>query len=312
MSPIGFRVDDAAKHDPRGKLMPAGLGPTDLVLCSGTLPRGTTFLDRLRVASAAGFQGISLWGRDYRAARSEGHGDADLRSMVDDHGLAVAELDPAWWWTPGGRDIHIPPEADPVDIFRYDEAELMRIADLFGARSINAADVLGGSWSIEQGAAGFADLCDRAAEHGLLVHLEWLAWSKVPDLDTALEIVALADRWNGGINVDTWHCARTATTTAQLRLVPGERVMAVQINDGPVVAEDNLVDATLHHRLLPGQGELDLVGYLGALKETGTRAPIGVEVFSDDLHALGPDAAARLAADATRLLLEDVDRGTTV
>ncbi len=187
--------------------MSTSLGPADLVLCSGTLPRDTPFTDRLRVASEAGFRGISLWGRDYGAARRQGHSDADLRSMVDDSGLAVAELDPAWWWTPGPRDVHIPPAADPVDIFRYDEDELMRIAELLGARSINAADVLGGRWSIGEAAVGFADLCDRAAEHGLLVHLEWLAWSKVPDLETALEIVDVADRPNGGLNIDTWHCA---------------------------------------------------------------------------------------------------------
>ncbi len=229
--------------------------------------------------------------------------------MVDDHGLAVAELDPAWWWTPGARKIHIPPEADPVDVFRYDENELLRIGEVFGARSINAADVLGGNWSLEEGAAGFADLCDRAASHGLLVHLEWLAWSKVPDLATALEIVHLADRPNGGLMLDVWHCARTGTTTAQLRALPGQQILAIQVDDGPAVAEENLVDATLHHRRLPGDGDFDLVGYLGALNDTGSRAPIGVEVFSDELHALGPDAAASLAADAMRRLLHEVDSG---
>ncbi len=287
--------------------MAAALGPTDLVLCSGTLPRGAAFLDRLKAASGAGFRGISLWGRDYRTARDEGYSDGDLRSMVDDHGLAVAELDPAWWWTPGARDVHIPPEVDPVDVFRYGEDELLRIAELFGARSINAADVLGGAWSRDEGAAGFAALCDRAADHGLLVHLEWLAWSKVPDLETALEIVRLADRPNGGLNVDMWHCARTGTTPAQLRAVPGALVLAVQIDDGPAVAEDDLVEATLHHRRLPGEGEFDLVGYLGAVRDAGCRAPMGVEVFSDDLHALGCDEAARRAADATRQLLDVVD-----
>lgn len=282
------------------------LGPTDLVLCSGTLPRDCPFLDRLVAASDAGFRGISLWGRDYRAARLEGRSDADLRSMVDDHGLVVAELDPAWWWTPGASDVRIPPEADPVDVFRYDESELLRIAELFGARSLNAADVLGGRWGVEEAAAGFAQLCDRAADHGLLVHLEWLAWSKVPDLGTALEIVLLADRANGGLNIDTWHCARTGTTAAQLRALPGDRILAIQIDDGPAQAEDDLLDATLHHRLLPGQGDLDLVGYLRALGPTGSPAPIGVEVFSDELHALGPATAARRAADATRQLLADV------
>jgi sugar phosphate isomerase/epimerase len=290
--------------------MAAVLGPADLVLCSGTLPRATPFLDRLRAASAAGFAGISLWGRDYGAARDEGHSDADLRSMVDDHGLAVAELDPAWWWTPGARDVHIPPAADPVDIFRYDEDALMRIGELFGARSINAADVLGGHWSVEEGAEGFAALCDRAASHGLLVHLEWLAWSKVPDLEVALEIVRLADRPNGGLNIDLWHCARTGATATQVGAVPGQRILAIQVDDGPAAAEENLVDATLHHRLLPGDGELDVLGYLQALRATGSPAPIGVEVFSDALHALGPDAAASLAADAVRRLLDEVDAET--
>jgi sugar phosphate isomerase/epimerase len=276
------------------------------VLCSGTLPRHTPFLDRLQAASGAGFSGISLWGRDYGEARNEGYRDADLQSMVDDHGLAVAELDPAWWWTPGAQDVHIPPELDPVDIFRFGVDEIMRIAELFGARSINAVDVLGGDWTHEEGAAGFADLCDRAAEHGLLVHLEWLAWSKVPDLVTALEIVTLADRPNGGLNIDTWHCARTGTTTAQLRAVPADRLLAIQIDDGPAVAEDDLVDATLHHRRLPGEGDFDLIGYLRALNDAGSAAPLGVEVFSDELHSLGAAEAARRAGDAARRLLDAI------
>jgi sugar phosphate isomerase/epimerase len=290
--------------------MPTALGPADLVLCSGTLPRGTPFLERLQAASAAGFKGISLWGRDYRAARQAGYDDAELRAMVDDHGLEVAELDPAWWWTPGARDVHIPPDLDPVDVFRYDEDEFMRIGELFGARSINAVDVLGGDWSGEAAAAGFAALCDRAADHGLLVHLEWLAWSKIPDLETALEIVRLADRPNGGLNIDTWHCARTGTTADQLRRLPGPVVLAIQLDDGPATAEGDLIDATLHHRRLPGEGDFDLSGYLGALAATGSRAPLGVEVFSDELHSLGAQAAAGLAAEATRRLLEKTEGGT--
>ena len=197
------------------------LAPGDLVLCSGTLPRHTPFRERLEAAVAGGYAAISLWGRDYRAARDEGYTDSDLVALVSASGLAVAEVDPAWWWTPGATAFTIPPELDPVDVFRYDEAELFRIGELFGARSLNVADVLGGSWSVEEGAAAFAGLCDRAKEHGLLVHLEWLAWSKIPDLSTAAEIVRLADRPNGGLNVDMWHCARTRTTADQLPGYPG-------------------------------------------------------------------------------------------
>ena len=279
------------------------LGPDDLVLCSGTLPRQTPFRRRLEAAVAGGYAGLSLWGRDYEAARAEGYGDADLVSMLDDHGLVVAELDPVWWWTPGAASFSIPAALDPVDVFRFGESELLRIAEVVGARSLNAADVLGGTWTIEEAAVAFGALCDRAGARGLLVHLEWLAWSRVPDLATAWEIVRLADRRNGGLNVDTWHCARSGTTVEQLQLLPGDRVLAVQLDDGPADPEDDLVEATLHRRLLPGAGAFDLPGYLGALRAIGTTAPVGVEVFSDDLHGLGPVEAARAAAVAARHVL---------
>jgi sugar phosphate isomerase/epimerase len=282
------------------------LGPDDLVLCSGTIPRDAPFRLRLEAAVAGGYNAVSLWGRDYRSARAEGHSDADVVALIAGHGLVVAELDPAWWWTPGAAGFTIPDELDPVEIFRYDETELFRIAELVGARSLNAVDVLGGQWSVEDGALAYAALCDRAAEHGLVVHLEWLAWSRIPDLGTAWEIVRLADRPNGGLNVDTWHCARTGTTPRELLTIPGNRVLAIQVDDGPAVPEDDLVNATLHQRMVPGEGAFDLVGYLHALRTIGAVAPIGVEVFSDELHALGPMESARRVGEATRRILSEV------
>ncbi len=283
------------------------IGPGDLVLCSGTVGRDTTFRERVEAAAAAGYAAISLWGRDYAAARNEGLSDADMVALLEHHGLVVAELDPVWWWTPGAGAFSISPELDPIDVFRFGERELFEIAEALGARSLNAADVLGGDWGIDDAAASFAGLCDRAAEIGLLVHLEWLAWSRVPDLPTALEIVTRADRPNGGLNVDMWHCARAGTSADDLLQVPGSRVLAVQVDDGPAEAEENLIEATLHERLLPGEGAFDLVGYLGALRSIGAEAPIGIEVFSDDLHARGPSEAARAAAAATRALLQRVE-----
>ena len=262
----------------------------------------------MEAAASAGFRAVSLWGRDYAGARQEGYSDSDLVALLDDHGLAVAELDPAWWWTPGAATFSIPPELDPVDVFRFGESDLFGIGEALGARSVNAADVVGGDWSVDDAAASFAGLCDRAAEFGLLVHLEWLAWSRIPDLTTALAVVTLADRPNGGLNIDTWHCARTGTKPADLLAIPGERVLAVQLDDGPADPERNLVEATLHQRLLPGDGAFDLYGYLNALRQIGADAPIGVEVFSDELHALGAREAAVRAAEATRRLLGSVEQ----
>jgi sugar phosphate isomerase/epimerase len=277
------------------------MGPDDLVLCSGTLRRGITFAERLSAASGAGFAGVSLWGRDYAAARAEGLRDADLRAMLAHHGLVVAELDPAWWWLPGASDVHLPPDLDSEEVFRFGEPELFGMADALGARSVNAVDVFGGSWDVDAAAEAFAGLCVRAAEHDLLVQLEWLPWSRIPDLSTALRIVESADRPNGGLNVDAWHLVRSGVGADELGQVPGRLILGVQLDDGPLQPESDLVEATLHRRQLPGEGAFDLGGIVQALWHTGTTAPLGVEVFSDELHA-------RPAAEAARTTLAVLER----
>jgi len=284
---------------------PMSLGPDDLVLCSGTLPRDTTFVDRVEAASAGGFAAISMWGRDYWAARREGHSDADLRARLADHGLAVAELDPAWWWTPVAFDVESLASIDDMELFRYGENEMFEIADAIGARSVNAVDVLGGRWSIDAAAEALAGFCDRAREHDLLVQVEFLPWSRIADVNAAWEIVRRADRPNAGIAVDTWHWFRGVPDEAALRSIPGGRIIGIQLADAPAAPEADLMTAALHDRLVPGDGALDLVSVVSALRDAGAVAPIGVEVFSDALHALGPRAAARIAGDAARRLLAE-------
>lgn len=105
--------------------------------------------------------------------------------------------------------------------------------------------------------------------------------------------------------VDTWHLARTARGDELLRAVPGGRIHAVQISDSPAVAapEPDYMEATLGRRLVPGEGALDLVGFVRRLDAAGSRAPLGAEVFSTALAAEPPLAAARRVGDAMRALV---------
>jgi len=275
------------------------------VLCSGTLRTGIPFRERLAAAGAGGFSAVSLWGRDYEDARREGLTDADMAALLDDHGLVVAELDPAWWWLPGAADVRIPPDLDDERIFAFGERELFAIADALGARSLNAVDVFGGSWSLDEATASFAACCERAAEHGLLVHIEFLPWSRIPDLRTAWRIARDADQPNGGIAVDAWHYDRSGSAADRgvLRAVPGEHILAVQLCDGPAGPDADPIRATLHERRLPGAGTLDLAALVEDLRATGTTAPWGVEVFSDELDALPSEEVGRRAGASLAALL---------
>jgi sugar phosphate isomerase/epimerase len=212
--------------------------------------------------------------------------------------LSVGELDPAWWWLPEASEIHIPPEHDHEHIFRFREPELFAVAEAVGARSLNAVDIFGGTWSLDDAAAAFAGLCDRAAEHGLLVHLEFLPWSRIPDLAAARQVVRTADRPNGGVMLDAWHYFRSGSDGELLRSMPGASILGIQLCDAPATPEPNPLHATLHERLLPGDGELALTALLADLRVTSTTAPLGVEVFSDVLHALDPVEVGQLAGAA--------------
>ncbi|MGW0658619.1 sugar phosphate isomerase/epimerase family protein [Streptodolium elevatio] len=288
------------------------LGADDLVLCAGTV-LGSGFRERAEAASAAGFAGITLWAQDWQRAIDEGLTAADMRAVLADNGLAVGELDAVTDWLPkapaappeAGADADASGFAVPADVF-------WEMAEALGARSLNVVEIAGAVVEAERAAEAFAELCDRAAAYGLLVHLEFLPWSGIPDIRAAAGIVGLADRPNGGILLDTWHLYRSGGTAADLGPDLARRVNGIQISDAPALPANgtagqaphamDLMDETMHRRLLPGRGDADVAGVLAALRAAGVDAPVGVEVFSDDLARLGPAAAAQVAADAARAL----------
>lgn len=280
---------------------PGRVGPGDLVLAHGTL-REASFPDRVSAASAAGFAGIGLATRGYARLRQEGWSDVALRTVLDDAGIHLAEVEGVLGFSSSGQVrsgiLAGRRYADPET-----ESLLFAMAAAFDVRHVIVSAAFEGELEPDA-ATSFAALCDRAAEHGLLVALEPLPCSTVPDLVTALRVVTDAGRRNGGLCVDSWHLYRGGSDERQLADVPGDLVFVVQLDDGPRRPSDPdyLVD-TLHHRQLPGAGELPLTAFLLALRQAGVQAPVSVEVLSDELAAESPADAATLAGDATRRVL---------
>ena len=86
---------------------------------------------------------------------------------------------------------------------------------------------------VEEVVDALGRFADRAAEIGLLLHLEQIPTSMVPDLGTALEIVRGVDRPNAGLVLDTFHLARSGCTPEELSAVDPATVFHVQLCDGP-------------------------------------------------------------------------------
>jgi sugar phosphate isomerase/epimerase len=276
------------------------LGPDDLVLCAGTLLRAS-FREKVEAASAGGFAGITLWPHDYERARAEGHGDAELRRMLADHGLVVADLDPLLTWLPGEAELAARSIAGAAS-----ESDFYRIADAVGGTSLNLAQAFGRSADPAAAADALAGVAERAAGHGLRITLEFLPWSGIPDAAAAWEIVRRAEHPGAAVLVDTWHHFRGTCDQAHIHAIPGDKLGSIQLNDAPAKPADDLVQESVVGRLLPGEGDIPLVEILRAIRATGTRVPVGVEVFSAALDELPPIEVGRRAAAAARRVLARV------
>jgi sugar phosphate isomerase/epimerase len=274
------------------------LGFGDLVLCAGTVPF-SSLQERVVAAAEAGFAALSLFPHDYQRARASGLSDADLRGLLRDHDIRVAEIDPLLSWMPSdaaGAGVN---EAGRA-FLATGEDEFYAIADALGARSINAALADPRPVELDVVADAFGTLCDRAAAHGLFVTLEFLPWTTIRDAATAASVAIRAGRANGGVMLDAWHHFRSGAGIAS---IPAALVLGIQINDAPAQAEADLIDETLHRRLAPGEGEIDLAGLLRHLAAGGCTAPIGVEVFSDASAAAPLRDTTQRMADAARRIL---------
>jgi sugar phosphate isomerase/epimerase len=218
-----------------------------LILCSGTLGR-VPFPEKARAAAAAGFTGISIYHHEVVPG---------LRVLLDDLGLAVAEVDGSMAWLKGQ------PGPEP--------GRVLDLAAELGARSVTVLETTGEEPEAGVAADAFGALCDQAVPLGLGVHIEPFAWSGIATLALAHEIVARAGHTNGGILLDTWHLVR-GPDAGRLDPAAIDSVVAVQVSDPAPVPGPHLRDECMTDRWLPGPVSAAILARLGPV-------PVEVEVF---------------------------------
>ena len=133
----------------------------------------------------------------------------------------------------------------------------------------------------------------------------------VHDLDSALAVVEGADAPNGGLAIDTWHMAKLGIEPDDLRRIRPRHLGWVELSDGRYENMPDLVDETVNHRRLPGEGEFPIRDYVAVCREVGYDGPWGVEVLSEELRNLPIEqiferayetSSAQLAAEPERSL----------
>lgn len=264
------------------QVSPRDMNSSHLVLSYFSLDRRHPMEDRVAAAAAAGFDGIGLYIGEYQRLAAEGLAGTWLDELLDQHSMCIAEIEVVRGWAQHG---------EAYDACLEMEATAWEMADRFGCRYLQAIAPFDGTLS-DAGHA-YGALCDRAAEHGLVVGLEFLPFTNLHSAADAMHVVEVADRPNGGVCVDIWHHRRGADDVALIDAIPTEKITGVQMNDGTLVPQnpDYLQDC-LRNRVAPGDGEFGVGEFVRALMARGVDVPWGMEVCNEG--AWGQPAAAHV------------------
>lgn len=159
-------------------------------------------------------------------------------------------------------------------------------------------------------AQNYAEFCDLAAGHGLTSDIEFLPWTSMRDLASAVALVEAADRVNAGICIDTLHFDRAGCHVDEIDALSASWLHYAQIADAPALAptsDAGLIRTARQARLLPGEGGIDLEGILSRLP---SGLPLALEIPNLALAELLPNGARlMLAKEALLGILRKISGG---
>lgn len=255
------------------------------VSLSGMLP------EKLEAAAAAHFDGVEIFENDLLQFPGT---PGDVRRMCADLGLRIDMFQPF-------RDFE---GVSPDQLLRnLDRAERkFDVMEQLGTDLILVCANISESASddLDLRAEQMALLAERAARRKLRIAFEALAWGgAVKYYRQVWDIVQRANRPNLGVALDSFHTLALKDDWRPIKDIPGHRIFYMQLADAPWVNTDPLTHSR-HYRCFPGQGEMDVTGFVGAVLDSGYNGPMSLEIFSDECRAA---PARTTAADAMRSLL---------
>ena len=105
---------------------------------------------------------------------------------------------------------------------------------------------------------------------------------------------------NVGLLLDSWHWHHAGATTQDIIQAGRERIVHVHFNDAPKLPPEEIRD---NQRLLPGEGVINLTGFLQALEKIGYRDALSVEVFGR-LKDVAPEQAAKMGLEYSQKVFQ--------
>ena len=144
-------------------------------------------------------------------------------------------------------------------------------------------------------------MADIAAEYGLMVSYEPLAWRTVWGVNQGLEIMQEAGRPNVGLLVDAFHAYAAGDDIEAIRRLDPGTIATVHLGDAVPRQGDAWADED--RTAMPGDGIVPIVETMRAVLDTGYDGLVSDEVFPNRFGDWGPTRIAKtLKAKADSIL----------
>ena len=228
------------------------------VCLSGTLE------DKLRAAAAAGFAGVEMLEYDLVMSPWSPRRLADEAAGL---GLSVEVYQP----------FHV--ETVPPDLFgaslRHAERKFDLLSELGASVLVCCSSrTARGLDDDDLAAEQLHAMAGRAEQRGLRLAYEAVPWGRVRTHEDAWRIVQRVDHPALGLCLDSFHVLSLGNDPRVIAQIAGDKVFHVQLADAPRLNMD-VREWSLHYRMFPGQGSLDVAGFLRQILAIGIRRPDG-------------------------------------
>ncbi|MHA7963883.1 sugar phosphate isomerase/epimerase family protein [Paenibacillus sp. CAU 1782] len=244
----------------------------------------------IELAGRYGFKTVDL----DAAALVREHGAEGARSLLAKHGVGIGSIGLSVEW-------------------RTTEEEFLKGLEGLAAEAASARE-LGCTVcctyilpSTDHKAAHFMALATRRLRscaqilgaYGLSLALEFVGphhlrtrWSNpfIWTVEETLDWIGSIGESNVGLLYDSYHWYTNGLTPKDILKLSPEQIVHVHLNDAPDVPLEEALD---NGRLYPGEGVIDLAGFLKALHDIGYRGPVAQEILSAEPPGGTPEELAQ-------------------
>lgn len=280
------------------------------ILHDGTCTMNCTVLEDIRIARAAGYDGMEVSALKLDAFQAAGFSLDVVRRHLDGYPVKALTFI---------GDVDRSSEEDHDALIRECELRFSQAVAL-GAEYVELTNgPIGPGIGVFDGYEGPAGsrqeviettvrnlrvISDMAADRGLKLYLETLGWAKLRTLDDALLLVNEAGRPNLGLVVDFWHFWINGATAADLSKVRRDQIFGVHVCDSLMPPADGKPITHELREVWTGGGHIPLQEWIDGIVATGYEGWWSAELFSTQSQYHDPLVVASALRTNLQLMLD--------